>query len=143
MYELLLTLHLLGAIIWVGGSIALAILSTRFAGPDRATIAPQFSWYGGTVMTAGAVVLLLAGIGLVLEVEGYDFSDLWIAIGIAGWVASAVIGGGMLGPLGKKAQAATDPAEREAILDRLNTVARIDTLLVVLIVVDMAVKPGG
>ena len=143
MYELLLTLHLLGAIVWVGGSIAMAVLSGRFSGADRQIVTPQFSWYGATVVSGAAVVLLLAGIGLVIEVDGYEFSDPWVLIGFAGWVASAIIGGAVLGPLGKRAQAATDPGEREALIDRLTTVARIDTLVVVLIVVDMAVKPGA
>ena len=143
MYELLLTLHLLGAITWVGGSIALSILGARFTGPDRAIVTPQFSWYGGTVMTGAAVVLLLAGIGLILEVDGYDFSDPWVLVGFAGWLASAIIGGAFLGRLGKQAEAATDPAERDRITDRLMKIARLDTLIVVLVVIDMAVKPGA
>ena len=143
MFELLLTLHLLGAVTWVGGSIALAILGTRFAGAERGMVTPHFSWYGSTVLTGAAFVVLLAGIGLVLEVDGYDFSDAWVGIGIAGWVLSAILGGALLGPLGKKLDAATDDAERTALIDRIMTIARIDTLLVVLIVIDMAVKPGA
>ena len=143
MYELLLTLHLLGAITWVGGSIALSILGARFSGPDRNIVTPQFNWYGATVMTGGAFVVLLAGIGLILEVDGYDFTDPWVLVGFAGWLVSAIIGGAFLGRLAKQVEAATDPAERERITDQLMKVARLDTLIIVLVVIDMAVKPGA
>lgn len=143
MYEILLTLHLLGAVTWVGGSIALAILSGRFSGAERGIVMSHFNWYGGTVLTGAALVVLLAGIGLIVEVEGYEFSDLWVSIAFAGWLASAIIGGAFLGRLGKRAEAATDPAERERITDRLVKVARLDTLIIVLVVIDMAVKPGS
>jgi putative copper export protein len=143
MYELLLTLHLLGAVTWVGGSIALSILGARLKGPDRGLVAPHFSWYGGTVLTGAAFVVLLAGIGLIREVDGYEFSDAWVWIGLAGWIASAIIGGGFLGRLGKQAEAETDPAERARITDKLMQIARLDTVIIVLVVIDMAVKPGS
>ena len=143
MYELLLTLHLLGAVTWVGGSIALAILGSRFSGADRAIVTPQMNWYGGTVLTGAAFVVLLAGIGLIIEVDGYEFSDPWVTIAIVGWLASAIIGGGFLGRIGKQAEAATDPAERERLIDKLTKIARLDTLIIVLVVIDMAVKPGA
>jgi putative copper export protein len=143
MYELLLAVHLVAAVVWVGGSVALTILSTRFAPADRATVGPHFSWYGGVVMTAAAFVLLLAGIGLVIEVDGYEFGDLWIALAIAGWISSAIVGAGFLGPLGKKLQAAQSAEEAESAWSRLMTMQRLDTLIVVLVVVDMAVKPGA
>ena len=143
MFELLLTLHLLAAVTWVGGSIALSILVTRFAEAERGLVAPHFSWYGSTVLTGAAFVLLLAGIGLVIDVDGYEFSDPWVIVGIAGWLISAILGGGLLGPLGKKLQEATDDAQRTALIDRIITVSRIDTVVIVLVVIDMAVKPGG
>lgn len=142
MFELLLAVHLVAAVTWVGGSIALTILSTRIAPADRPKVAPHFSWYGGVVMTGAAFVLLLAGIGLVIDVDGYEFSDLWIVLAIAGWIASAVIGGGFLGPIGKKLETAASPQEADALFARLMTMQRLDTLIVVLVVVDMAVKPG-
>ena len=143
MYEILLTLHLLAAVTWVGGSIALSVLSARFSGPDRGVVMQQFNWYGGTVLTGAAFVVLLAGVGLIIEVDGYDFSDTWVSLAFAGWLASAVIGGAFLGRLGKQAEAATDPSERERLTDRVVRIARLDTLIIVLVVVDMAVKPGA
>ena len=143
MFENLLTLHILAAVTWVGGSIALAVLGGRFAGAESGVVAPHFSWYGGTVLTGAAFVVLLAGIGLVLDVEAYEFTDAWVLIGIAGWLLSAILGGGMLGPLGKKMSEATDHAERAALQSRILTISRIDTVVVVLVVVDMAVKPGA
>lgn len=143
MYELLLTLHLLGAVTWVGGSIALAILGSRFSGADRGMVVPHFNWYGGTVLTGAAFVVLLAGIGLVIEVDGYEFSDPWVSIAFAGWLASAIIGGVFLSRIGKQAEAATDPAERDRLTDKLMRIARLDTLIITLVVIDMAVKPGA
>ena len=143
MYELLLAIHILAAVVWVGGSVALTLLGRRVAPAERQIIAPHFSWYGGRVITGAAVVLILAGIGLVLELDHVGFGDLWIVLAIVGWIVSAVLGGAVLGPLGEKLESASGPEEADALFSRLMRVQYVDTLIVVLVVIDMAVKPGG
>jgi hypothetical protein len=143
MYELLLAIHLLAAAVWVGGGIAMTVITMRMNIAERRTIAPHLDFYGGKVITGSAVVLLLAGIGLVSEMASVEIGDLWVILGLAGWLISAIVGGAFFGPMGKKIAAAASDEEAEALFARLLTVSRLDSLLVALVVIDMAVKPGG
>jgi uncharacterized membrane protein len=142
MYELLLAIHLLAAVTWVGGSIAMTVLVSRMDEAERMSMSRHLDWYGSRVITGSAVVLILAGIGLVKEMGSVEIGDTWIIIGLVGWVISAVVGGAFFGPTGKKLQTAT-PEEAKVLYDRIRTVSLLDTILVVLIVIDMAVKPGA
>ncbi len=142
MYELLLAIHLLAAITWIGGGYALTLLATRMKGDDRMVAAPHFNWYGGKVIPAAAGVLILAGIGLVNELDSVEIGDLWVILGIVGWLVSGFFGVVLIGPLGEKIQTATG-AEREALYQRLLTVSYIDAVVVTLVVLDMVFKPGS
>ena len=145
MYEILLSVHLLAAVVWVGGSVALTVIASRMSAADRITAAPHFNWYGGKVLPAAAGVLLLAGFGLMGEIDA-SFGDPWISIAFAIWIVSAVLGVAVIGKAGKQIQAATAAGDRpaaDAAFSRLLNVARIDALLVLVAVVVMAVKPGA
>lgn len=146
MYELLLAIHLLAAVTWVGGSIAMTLMGARMTAAQRREITPQFSWYGEKVIPGSAAILLIAGILLVNELESVEITDLWILLAIAGWLVSAAFGVGVFGPAGKQVQAAIaagDTATADKAYERIMTFSKIDTLLVVLVLIDMAVKPGG
>ena len=146
MYELLLAVHILAAVVWVGGSVALHVLGSRVSPADRSAIAPHMNWYGSRVITGAAVVLLIAGFGLVSHLDHVEIGDLWVVLALVGYFISFALGAGMIGPAGakmEKAMAAGDAAGADAAYNRLMAVSRIDTLVVLLVVVDMAVKPGG
>ena len=146
MYELLLAVHLLAAVVWVGGSVALTILAGRIGPEHRRAVAPHFDWYGSRVITGAAVVLLLAGIGLVNELESVEIGDLWVILALIGYFISFAIGAGVLGPAGKKIATMSEAGDTggvEATYQRLLTFSRIDSLVVLLVVIDMAVKPGA
>ncbi|MDQ3719960.1 MAG: DUF2269 domain-containing protein [Actinomycetota bacterium] len=50
-----------------------------------------------------SLILLIAGIFLV-DKAGYDFSQAWIVIALAGWLFSFIVGVGYYGPQDKKLQ---------------------------------------
>ena len=146
MYELLLAVHLLCAVVWAGGSVALTILAGRIDPEQRRGIAPHFDWYGSRVITGAAVVLLLAGFGLVRELDHVEIGDLWVVLALVGYFLSFVIGVAVLGPAGKRIATMSEAGHAggvEATYQRLLTFSRIDALIVLVVVVDMAVKPGG
>ena len=151
MYEVLLAVHILGAVIWVGGSTALQVLATRAlraATPETmATIAGQASWIGSRIFAPPAVVLLLAGIGLVGE-GGWGYGEPWIVFALAVFAFSFLLGAFVLGPEAGRLRALIDergPADGEvrARLRRSFLLSRIELVLLLLVVVDMAVKPGA
>ena len=148
-YEWLLALHILMAVIWVGGGFAGQILVSRMRTSDPATMvktALQLEWVGMHVFLPASLVLLLAGIGMVLEGQ-WGFTTPWVLIGLIGFGATVVTGAGFLGPQTKKVHAAIeakgiDDPEVQSLMSRLFVISRIDLVVLLLVVVDMAVKPG-
>ena len=104
MYNYLLFVHVMGAIIWVGGDVALQVIGTRISRADDpvqlAKFAGQVEWLGTRVLTPSAVVILIAGVFMVLD--AWSFELLWVVIGLAGFSYSLVTGAVLLGPLSGK-----------------------------------------
>jgi uncharacterized membrane protein len=150
MYEFLLTVHVLAAIIWLGGGIAMHILGRRVLKRGDNEEIYKFSNEINTVAlrlyAPTALVLLIAGILLVNE-AGYEFSQLWITLAFLGWGFSFLVGIGYYGPQDKKLQALvaaegpTAPGVVENVRQAL-FVNQIELLIIVLIVIDMTTKPG-
>ncbi|HEX2070238.1 MAG TPA: DUF2269 family protein [Thermoleophilaceae bacterium] len=150
MYDLLLTIHVLAAVVWVGGNISLHIYGRRVLKRGNPQEMYEFSKEINTIAfrlyAPTSVILLVAGVLLVNEV-GYDFGDLWITLAFLGWIFSFIVGVGYYGPHDKKLQAlvaAEGPTApgvvanvRQALL-----VNQIELLILVLVVIDMTIKPG-
>ena len=149
MYEFLLAVHLLAAVIWVGGAVTMHIfgrLATK-EGPERELAFTAASIrIGNFVYAPLSVVLLIAGILLVDEV-GYDYGEFWITIGFVGFLTSFLVGVFYYPRAAKQyaALAAGDgagSAPAQAIYRRTATVNMIELTVLLLVIVDMAVKPG-
>ena len=150
MYEFLLTIHVLAAVIWVGGGITIHVLGRRVLkrGDDQEVY--EFSKEINTVAmrlyAPTSLILLVAGILLVNE-AGYEFSQTWITLAFIGWAFSFVVGIGYYGPQDKKLQALvaaegpTAPGVVENVRQAL-MVNSFEILILVLVVIDMTVKPG-
>jgi uncharacterized membrane protein len=151
LYELLLAVHILAAVIWVGGATSLQVLAIRATGsgdPVRmATFAGEAEWVGMRIFMPSSIVVLLAGIALVLE-GGWGFDQLWILIGLAGIAFSIVTGAGFIGPESGRMKALLesrtfeDP-EVQSRLNRIFMISRIELGVLLLIVLDMTIKPGA
>jgi uncharacterized membrane protein len=148
-YAILLALHIVAAVIWVGGAVALAILAlvAERTKDDAGMLAvgKQAEWLGMRVFTPAAFVVLGLGIALV-EKGNWGWSNFWVLAALIGWGLSAAIGIVFLSPEAKRlnalaAQHGLDHPETKARLKRILTIARFDVALLVLIVVDMAAKP--
>jgi uncharacterized membrane protein len=93
-----------------------------------------------------SIILIVAGSFLVNE-AGYDYSDTWVTLGYVGWFISFLIGVGFYGQEGKRRERALEEggAGNAAVvksLNRLLTVAAVDSVIITLVVVDMTTKPG-
>ncbi len=143
-YRVLLAIHVLCAVLWVGGGVTLHILGqrARAGGPERMRqYVADASWIGPKYFAPLSVVLLLAGIFLVDE-AGFEQSELFITLGYLGWLTSFVIGVAVYPRIEKQMAAATTDEEFTSIFARYGRVNQIEILILVLIVIDMAVKPG-
>ena len=150
MYEFLLTIHVLAAVIWVGGGIAMHILGRRVLRRNDPEEIYKFSaevnLIGMRLYAPTSLILLVAGILLVNE-AGYEFSQLWITLGFLGWIFSFIVGVGYYGPQDKKLQAlvAADGPTAPGVVANVRQalmVNSIEILILLLVVIDMTVKPG-
>jgi uncharacterized membrane protein len=149
LYTALKSLHVIAAVVWVGGGIALTVLMTRLRAARDPVVAirmaAHFAFLGSRVFPPTAILLVLTGFAMIAEGD-LEF-ELWIILGLVGWLASAVNGGAFLGPRAEKlAEMQTDPPpDAQAVgagLSRVMTFARIDATILLLVIVDMVVKPG-
>jgi uncharacterized membrane protein len=149
MTDLLLTIHVLAAVIWVGGSALLLALGYYLRGRDintRVEYTRWTEWLGPRIFAPMSIAVIVAGHLLVNEI-GYDFDQTWLHVGQVGWLLSFIIGIAFYPREGKKRERLIEQqgVEHESVaasINRVLTVATVDTLIVVLVVVDMTTKPG-
>jgi hypothetical protein len=83
-----------------------------------------------------------------MRADGYLGShyDLWVILGLVGWGATFVTGNFFLRPTGEKlgaelAEKGPDDPGALVLMDRILNVARVDQVVLVLVVIDMVIKP--
>jgi uncharacterized membrane protein len=150
MYELLKYIHVLAAIVWVGGAFFSQLLAMKAArssdASEMARVGRDIALVGGRVFPVASIVLLIAGVAMVLQ--GWSFSQAWISIALVLWFASLLAGVLYLGPQSAKvgalfeAEGPTSVAAR-ARLAQVFLVSRLELLSFVVIVYLMVVKPGA
>jgi uncharacterized membrane protein len=146
--EFLLTLHILGAIVWVGGSWMLLILGYSLRGADlqrRLEYTRMTEKVSSILFSIASIIVILAGSWLVDEL-GYDYSDTWVTLGYAGWFLSFLLGVGFYPREGKRREKALEGGAGDTVaaasIDRILRVATVDTIIITLVVIDMTTKPG-
>ena len=149
-YEWLLFFNIAAAIVWLGGGLAIQVLAIRANRTDdparMVTIAHEAEWFGTRIFLPSSLLVLV--LGIILAVDGpWDFGQTWIILALIGYGLSFVTGAAFLGPesgrIGKllAAEGPDSPAVR-ARIQRIFLVSRIELVVLYLIVLDMAVKPG-
>jgi uncharacterized membrane protein SirB2 len=143
MRNTLLVLHLIGVAIWLGGNVTLA-----FAGP-RTAAAPKEArlWWAQTqgamarvLYNVAGILVLLTGVGLVLQNKVIEFSATFVTIGFVAVIIGAVLGMTVFGPGSRKLVAAIeagDEAEEKSLNNRLAAFGLLDTLVVVFTIAAM------
>jgi uncharacterized membrane protein len=150
-YQWLLALHILSVVVWVGGAVTMQILAVRAAGsndPARmAAFGGDTEWIGLHVYMPASILVLISGIALVLNGH-WGWGHSWIVFGIFGILFSAIVGATFLGPEAGRIKklieehGPTAPAVRDR-MNRVFLVSRIELVILLLVVADMALKPGS
>ncbi len=148
-YEILLFLHVLAAIVWIGGGFMILALVFRAErthdGLLLKKIAENSKWLAQRVFIPFSLAVLV--LGILLTIEGpWGFGDLWIVLGLAGYAASFLTGILFLEPEGKRIDAAMTahgPESPQAAhhVRRINVVQRMEMTILFLVVAVMALKP--
>ena len=143
------SIHVLAAIVWLGGGAMITVLAWR---AQRARdnlqllqIGKQTEWFNMRVFVPASLIVL--AMGFVLMHEGdWGYGNFWTLFGLIAWGMSFVVGAAFLGPEGGRlaklieAKGPEDP-EVMARLSRIISVARANVVLVLLVAVDMVAKP--
>jgi uncharacterized membrane protein len=149
-YSIYKALHVIAIVIWVGGDITLTTLGIVFERRgDRETLAALGklgSWIGVKVYTPAAFAVFAFGVALIQQGH-WGWGTLWIDLALAGWAIATGVGVLFVGPeLGRIDRAATEHGpESDEVgrrVRRLFTVFRFDTVILILVVIDMTVKPA-
>jgi uncharacterized membrane protein len=150
LFEFYKTIHVLAAVAWVGAVIFAEVhaywVTKRNTPQDFGHFVDFQAWVGFKYFPPLTILVLASGILMVIE-SGYGFSETWIIIGLVLWAVSVALGAGFLGPQsikiqeGMKAGGPPDTALQQRI-DRVQFAARADVVLLMVIVVDMVIKPS-
>ncbi len=150
-YEILKFLHVLAAIIWLGGGFMILTLVVRAERADDGLllkkIAENTKWLAQRLFIPSSLAVLV--LGILATIEGpWGFGDLWIVLGLIGYAASFLTGILFLEPEGKRIDAAMTeygPGSPQAAhhIRRINVVQRMEMVILFLVVAVMAVKPTG
>ena len=148
-YALFKAVHVLFAVIWVGGGVSImihAIRAQRTYDPDEiVTIAKQAAFMGEKVFAPVGLITFLMGIAMMINTS-WGWGHFWIIAGLIGYAATFTVGIGILSPLAKKIDAsaetngATHP-ETLALIERIMLIGRFDVAILMLVVLDMVTKP--
>jgi uncharacterized membrane protein len=148
-YNVIKYVHVLAAMIWVGGAFFAQILAIR---AQRSTDPVELPRLGAAIADVGMKVFLPASIilfiaGVILTLQRWAFSDLWISIAIVLWLLSAVTGAVYLGPQSAKIGklfAAEGPSSiaGRAALAKVFIVSRLELVSFGVLVFLMIFKPG-
>jgi uncharacterized membrane protein len=143
--------HILSAIIWLGGGLALSFVASRARASDDAGAAREFArtlaYVAPRVMTPGVIGTVVFGVALVLTNAAWDFAQLWVLIGLALFVVAFLIGAVYLSRIGIQLGRIADssgssPPDEKALLGRWIVGYRVVLIILVVIVWDMVFKPG-
>lgn len=149
-YEFFLWLHIMGAVVWVGGAVMIQALSLRIVASNDALRMAGFSkdveHVGTRMFMPASLVLILTAVGLMLN-GNWDWGEPFVTVGLVVWILSFVAGAGFLGPESGRIAKAIEtegPASSEAQrrIRRILAYSRFELLLLLVVVFMMTVKLG-
>lgn len=148
-YEILLFLHIGGAIIWLGSAFFIQTLFYRAKTTGNFAliqgVSAQTPWLAQRVFIPTSLAMVV--LGVLLTIEGpWTFDMLWIVVGLVAYAVTFAVGIGVIEPEGKKlgaASAAHPPTHPEVAWRsrRMDALMKLDLALLWIVVLDMTVKP--
>ena len=149
MYELAKYIHIVCAVIWVGGAFYAQLLAIRMSRSGDVADLPKagrhIEFIGTRVFLPASILLFIAG--LFLTTQRWAFQQTWISIAIVLWLFSALVGSLYLGPRAKRvaqlfeADGPSSVAGR-ALLNRLFLISRAELVVFAIVIALMVAKPN-
>jgi uncharacterized membrane protein len=148
LYDWLKFGHILMAIVWVGGAIAMQLLASRVqrvgTRAQLVEMTGHIEFVATRLFIPASLILLILGIWMVSL--RWSFGQTWIILGIAMFLYSFLSGSIYLSPQMRKVKTVVerkgpDSDEVAVLAGRIFLVSRIELVFLVLIVLDMVLKP--
>lgn len=148
-YRLVLFIHVLAGVVWVGGATYLQIQARRVLARGNPAEIEVFSRDAGEVaqkvFLPASLVLLVAGIYMVLDAD-WGFDHFWILSSLLVLIASAILGAAFLGPESKRlgelvATRGSEDREVQARIRRIVNISAVELVFLILVVFNMTYKP--
>jgi len=147
-YTALKVIHILAAVLWLGGATMLAVLAIRArrrSGEALVAIFRDVALLARRIFVPASLVLVVTGFGLLAT--GDLPYELWVILALVGWAITFLAGLLILTPQVKRAESLLEehsPTSEAALgqVQRVLTLARLDLVVLTLVVLDMVVKPG-
>jgi uncharacterized membrane protein len=143
-------LHVLFAIVWIGGALMIQLYAFRVLREDDAGRIARFAADTEFISMRTFIPssLLLVVLGFVLMHQGNWQWHFWVIFAIVVWAVSFLSGALYLGPTSGKigkliAERGTVDAEIKGMIERLLFHSRIELVLIALVAMDMVLKPGA
>lgn len=149
LYEWLMLAHVVGAMVWLGGLVALSALAWRVTmtadDPAAGRFAAALGVLGPLVFLPALLVVLGFGMGMVADTDEWSFGQTWIWLALVLFGVAFVIGAAFQSRAGIAARRAGDAGDLgEAVHQLRRWLVGAVLILGVLVVVtwDMVFKPG-
>ncbi len=148
-YELYLFVHVAAAILWIGAAFLLQVLAVQ---ADRARddvalkkVVQDAAGLAKVLFIPSSLTLFVFGLLMVFD-GPWSFDQLWINIGLVGYLATFVTGVAVIRPRADRTAALIEEERglgprAAADARKLLIIARIDLVVLFIVVADMVAKP--
>lgn len=148
-FEILLVIHILAAMVWIGGAIVGTLIGQFIAQSGDAGAMSRyciaFASIAGPAFGGSSLIVLGSGIWMVAD-SSIEFGALWVSLGFAGWLVSMIMGATVVGMTWTKVgRQLADGASMDATQPLISKAVRltwIDLLIRIAVVVLMVWRPA-
>jgi hypothetical protein len=130
LYDWLLFLHLLAAFLLVAGLVTYGVVAY---GRGDAVVSRALAPAASALWGAGGIGVIVFGVWLALEVDGYELWDAWIIIAIVLWFIGSGAGG--------RLQAGVRDGTPVQAVDGARAIVGVMAVATLLLLLDMIFKP--
>ncbi len=149
LYDWLMFLHIVAAMVWLGGLVTLTVLVTLALRGGRPAAVAAFVGnlrvIGPLLFAPAMAVVLGLGIWMVADSDAWALGQLWVRLALALFAAAFFIGAvfqSRSAILAQRAVGAGDDAEAARQLRRWSWGMRLILFLLLVVTWDMVFKPG-
>jgi uncharacterized membrane protein len=142
-------LHILMAIVWVGGALMIQLMAFRILNESDPGRIAKFTRDVETIAmrTFIPASLILVVLGFVLMHQGSWEWKFWVVFALVIWALSFISGAAFLGPESGRIGKLIDErggvdAEIQSRVERLLLYSRVELAFIALLAMDMVLKPG-